>query len=94
VKERDPRGLSLASDPPARRRVASGGWNHWRKVWAAWCPTCGEETMPFPSGRCAFCDTHLHGQPTRGPYDPPLTGAAAGSLAPAEDKHETILTAA
>lgn len=49
------------------------GWNYWRSVWAAWCPVCAQETMPFPSGRCAFCDSHLAGQPTRAVREPVLT---------------------
>lgn len=57
---------------PGERR----GWFHWRGVWAAWCPTCEQETMPLPSGRCAFCDTHLAGQPTRAAGEPPLMSSA------------------
>lgn len=56
------------------RKPHGRGWSYWSSVWAAWCPTCEQETMPFPSGRCAFCDLHLEGQPTRGANDPPLTG--------------------
>jgi hypothetical protein len=64
--------------------VAVGdGWNYWRAVWAAWCPTCHQETMPFPSGRCGFCDTHLRGSSTRGPYDPLLiVGTGSDASAP------------
>ena len=50
--------------------------SHWGKVWAAWCPTCEQEAMPLPSGICGICDTSLAGQPTRGPYEKPLTGLA------------------
>lgn len=26
---------------------------------AMFCPTCGVDTLPMPSGICAFCDTRL-----------------------------------
>jgi hypothetical protein len=48
--------------------------SHWDTVWAAWCPTCEQESMPLSTGCCGFCDTNLAGQPTRGPYDQPLIG--------------------
>lgn len=82
MKNRDPRERSLASLPRRATASAEVGWNHWRGVWAAWCPTCRQETMPFPSGRCGFCDTHLRGQPTRGPYDPPVSGGLTSADAP------------
>ena len=44
----------------------------WNDVWAAWCPTCLQECMPMPSGRCGFCETSLVGQPTREWDEPPL----------------------
>jgi len=50
VKTRAPRELRLVSTPgPAE--TSGDGWKYWRGVWAAWCPTCRQETMPFPSGR-------------------------------------------
>lgn len=67
---------------PTRSRPQSArpsGWSYWKAVWAAWCPTCAEETMPFPSGRCGFCDGSLAGQPTRGPYELPLEPPSAPS---------------
>jgi hypothetical protein len=95
VKKRDPRERSLAS---ITRRATTGGeagWNHWRAVWAAWCPGCRQETMPFASGRCGFCDTHLRGQPTRGPYDPPLAcGLARPDAATPSILNDTDLKAA
>lgn len=72
---------SRPSRGPRRR-----GWSYWRSLWAAWCPTCQQETMPFPSGRCAFCDTHLEGQPTRGPRDPRLTGGPLVLPSPLESQ--------
>jgi hypothetical protein len=72
---------SCSRRPRMRRR----GWSYWSAVWAAWCPTCGQETMPFPSGCCAFCDTHLEGQPTRGPHDPPLAGSLLTPASPREE---------
>lgn len=62
------------------------GWSYWSSVWAAWCPTCAQATMPFPSGRCAFCDTHLEGQSTRGAHDPPLSGSLLTLVRPREEK--------
>jgi hypothetical protein len=52
--------------------------SHWRDVWAAWCPTCEQDTMPMPSGCCGWCDTHLSGQPTRQWFEPPLRGSTTG----------------
>lgn len=69
------------------------GWSYWSSVWAAWCPTCEQETMPFPSGRCAFCDTHLEGQPTREPHDLPLTRGLTTPARPHEPQ-QTIAKAA
>jgi hypothetical protein len=70
------------------------GWSYWSSVWAAWCPTCEQETMPFPSGRCAFCNSHLEGQPTRGPYDPPLTHGRPASAIPAAESNTITAKAA
>jgi hypothetical protein len=51
--------------------------------------------MPFPSGRCGFCDTHLRGQPTRGPHDVPLTcGDGSGRVPILLIPHDTDLKAA
>lgn len=36
--------------------------------------------MPFPSGRCGFCDTHLGGQPTRAAHEPPIVSGPATEL--------------
>jgi hypothetical protein len=44
----------------------------WTEIWAAWCPTCRQECVPMPSGRCGFCDASLLGQPTRNWNAPPL----------------------
>ena len=57
---------------PARRQLTHPP-SYWRTIWAAWCPKCKQECMPLLTGTCGFCDTPLIGQPTRGPYDPPLT---------------------
>ena len=51
--------------------------SHWRGVWAAWCPTCEQDTMPMPSGCCGWCDTNLAGQPTCDWFEPPLRGPVA-----------------
>lgn len=75
MKKREPRERRLGSIPTSMP-TGGDGWNYWRAVWAAWCPACAQETMPFPSGRCGFCDTHLRGQPIRGPYDQPLVAGA------------------
>ncbi len=53
--------------------------SHWDKVWAAWCPTCGQEAIPLSTGCCGFCDTNLAGQATRGPHDAPLTADTAAN---------------
>lgn len=53
--------------------------SYWSKVWAAWCPSCQQEAMPLSSGCCGWCDTDLYGQPTRGPYDPPLVAPCVHS---------------
>lgn len=86
---------TLCRDSRPRRPTAlrRRGWSYWGSVWAAWCPTCEQETMPFPSGRCAFCDTHLEGQPTRGPHDPPLAGSLL-TLARPREKKQPIAKAA
>src|ERR1700710_2875456 len=97
MKERDLRGLRLAPLSTDAKVAEGGGWNHWRAVWAAWCPTCNQETMPFPSGRCAFCDAHLQGQLARGPYDPHLTAGDGEESAAAmtyDRNRNTILKAA
>lgn len=76
------------------RPPRQGGWSYWKSVWAAWCPTCAQETMPFPSGRCAFCDSHLEGQLTRGPDDPPLVRGLPAPAALTEIEQEPIAMAA
>lgn len=70
--------------PRASGSIQGSGWAYWRSVWAAWCPTCGQETMPFPSGRCGFCDTHLGGQATRAVGEPVLRGGDFVSIATSE----------
>jgi hypothetical protein len=70
------------------------GWTYWKSVWAVWCPTCAQETMPFPSGRCAFCDSHLEGQPTRGPHDSPLMADPLSLATASESKKQPIAQAA
>lgn len=73
---------SLARSAAAPSAHAQYGWNYWRSIWAAWCPTCQQETMPFPSGRCGFCNTHLAGQPTRQAHEPALTAEAVAAGQP------------
>jgi hypothetical protein len=36
--------------------------------------------MPFPTGRCGWCDTRLDGQPTRKFGEPRLTAETVASL--------------
>lgn len=87
------RRLRVATALPRSAAVPASGWNYWREVWAAWCPTCRQETMPFPSGCCAFCDTRLEGQPTRGPYDPPIQNGVH-FLLPESKESKSIAVAA
>lgn len=87
------RRLRVATTSSPGDRVGTKGWNYWREVWAAWCPTCRQETMPFPSGCCAFCDTRLEGQSTRGPHDPPIQNGVHFSL-PGSKESKSIAVAA
>lgn len=66
----------LRARPRSRRLPPS----HWKHVWAAWCPTCEQDTMPMPTGCCGWCDTDLTGQPTREWFEPPLRGPAEKSI--------------
>lgn len=85
--------LSFALREP-RTRARRLPRSHWSKVWAAWCPTCEQEAMPLSTGCCGWCDTHLAGQPTRGPYDPRITAATADKLASHIHNPRPIATAA
>lgn len=49
--------------------------------------------MPFPSGCCAFCDTRLEGQLTRGPYDPPIQNGVRAVLAGGEENKSIAVAA-
>jgi hypothetical protein len=77
--------VRLRARPTSRRRPPS----YWTGIWAAWCPTCEQEAMPMPSGRCGWCDTNLAGQPTRRWFEPPLRGPGTPEHT-GEQNHELI----
>ena len=64
---------SNCSAPRLRRGRSKFGYSFWRHIWAAWCSTCRDECVPFPSGRCGWCDSRLDPRLTRSAYEPPLT---------------------
>lgn len=45
-----------------------------------WCPTCKQDCLPLPNGRCGFCDTRV-----AYPEGQPLTSAATTTTAPVKE---------